>query len=134
MEREGKFLRARWSSLPSALCRPRSAANLAFLYETCDALAMRARKLTLSAPSTPSSRLIASARLQPELGLILKQRLQAPSVELFVNAVARPKSGAGPLPRPGLQKCRAGRAPTPMSAQLEWFARSLVQRRLPGAR
>ena len=77
--------------------------------------------------------------MQPELGLFLKQRLPDSSVDGFVNAVARPRVGvaarSGPLHDsalgPGLQKCRAVRPPTPMSAQLQCFARSLARNRSP---
>ncbi len=87
-----------------------------------------------SAGSNTGDRLISCARLQPELGLMVKQRLAEGSAEHFVNAVARPSSASKPALRPGLQKCRANRAPTPMSAQLECFARSLSRHGLPRAR
>ncbi|HEY6725462.1 MAG TPA: hypothetical protein VI197_15610 [Polyangiaceae bacterium] len=78
-----------------------------------------------------SARLIASARLQPELALRVQLRLPFTSRQQFTAAVARPRASAvtpvRPDAGPGVSKCRV--AETPMSAQLHWFARSVNRAR-----
>ena len=78
--------------------------------------------------SSRSSRLIASARQQPEFALRCQQQLPPGSRELFATTVARPAdqvtARVSPVSGPSLKKCR----PAPqnaMSAQLEWFALSV---------
>lgn len=75
---------------------------------------------------------VASARRQPELGLWLQQRLPLKLQADFVAAVAKPAAmSAAPceVARPGLRKCAPRTQVTPMSAQLQWFARSLARSR-----
>lgn len=77
--------------------------------------------------SSRSSRLLASARQQPEFGLRCQQQLPPESRELFATAVARPAdqvAEVSPVSGPSVKKCRPV-AKNAMSAQLEWFARSV---------
>lgn len=73
-----------------------------------------------------SSRLIASARQQPELALRYQLQLPLESRELFAAEVSQPRSAARvrPEPGPGVSKCRPALG-NAMSAQLQWFALSV---------
>ena len=88
--------------------------------------------MATSKPSSRSSRLIASARQQPELALRCQLQLPLGARELFTAAVSQPRTApsvsALPEPGPGVKKCR----PVPknaMSAQLQWFALSVNRTR-----
>lgn len=88
--------------------------------------------MATSKPSSRSSRLIASARQQPELALRYQLQLPLESRELFTAAVSQPRRVVGTSvpsdPGPGVRKCRCA-AQNAMSAQLEWFARSVNRAR-----
>lgn len=81
--------------------------------------------MATSKPSSRSSRLIASARQQPELALRYQLQLPLESRELFTAAVSRPRTAPSVSrpsePGPSLKKCRPA-LQTAMSAQLHWFA------------
>jgi len=88
--------------------------------------------MATSKPSSRSSRLIASARQQPELALRYQLQLPLGSRDLFTAAVSKPRTAASvsarPQPGPSVKKCH----PVPqnsMSAQLQWFALSVNRTR-----
>lgn len=88
--------------------------------------------MPISKLSSRSSRLIASARQQPELALRVQLQLPFAERELFAATVAQPGRAvavaARPVSGPGLNKCRA-MPQNAMSAQLHWFALSVNRTR-----